>query len=154
MCAIVDVNVVHEVFGVNRPEAGIRFRDWISSGSGRLVIGGQLKEELTRNQKFKEWTVQGRLSGQLHEIDENTVKEATTILEDSGACISDDPHIIALAQVSGARLLFTNDRDLQEDFGNRQLVNNPRGKIYTTRMGPRVTQSHRNLLRRKDLCTG
>lgn len=46
MCAIVDATVINEVFGSSRNEAGKRFFDWISSGKGRLVAGGQLMGEL------------------------------------------------------------------------------------------------------------
>jgi hypothetical protein len=44
-------------------------------------------------------------------------------------CKSDDPHIIALAQVSGARLLCSHDEGLGEDFTNAKLIK-PRGKVY------------------------
>jgi hypothetical protein len=44
-------------------------------------------------------------------------------------CKSDDPHIIALAQISGARLLCSHDEGLGEDFTNVKLFK-PRGKVY------------------------
>jgi hypothetical protein len=44
-------------------------------------------------------------------------------------CKSDDPHIIALAQVSGSRLLCSHDEGLGGDFTNAKLIK-PRGKIY------------------------
>ena len=43
---------------------------------------------------------------------------------------SDDPHVLTVAQMSGTRLLYSNDGDLHQDFKNRGLVNNPRGNIY------------------------
>ena len=46
MCAIVDANVVSEVFGSNLPPAGEKFFDWLNKGSGRLIVGGKLLEEL------------------------------------------------------------------------------------------------------------
>ena len=51
MCAIVDNNVVNEVFGGDPPEAGKQFRRWLGSRNGRLVVGGRLLEELTRDRK-------------------------------------------------------------------------------------------------------
>ena len=39
MCAIVDANVVAEVFGCKRPEAGLKFFEWIDDGKARLVTG-------------------------------------------------------------------------------------------------------------------
>jgi hypothetical protein len=44
-------------------------------------------------------------------------------------CKSDDPHIIALAQISGARLLCSHDEGLANDFTNVELIK-PRGKVY------------------------
>lgn len=37
---------------------------------------------------------------------------------------------IALAQVSGARVLCTDDHPLMQDFKNRELLSNPRGRVY------------------------
>ena len=48
MCAIVDANVVSEVFGSNLSPAGEKFFDWLNKGSGRLVVGGKLLEELKK----------------------------------------------------------------------------------------------------------
>ncbi len=46
MCAIVDANVMHEVFGSNLQSAGEQFFNWIEKGTKRLVVGGKLREEL------------------------------------------------------------------------------------------------------------
>ena len=59
-------------------------------------------------------------------------------LQDAGACQSNDLHVLALAQVSGARLLYSNDLSLHQDFGNRDLISRPRGKIYST---PRLSDT-------------
>ena len=67
-------------------------------------------------------------------------------------CKSDDEHVLALALVSGARLLYTNDPALIDDFGNREIVASPRGKIYTTARNAGVTDAHRRLLAARDLC--
>ena len=45
-------------------------------------------------------------------------------------CKSNDHHIIALARISRARLLYTIDSALQQDFKNRHLLSRPRGRIY------------------------
>ena len=42
MCAIIDANALHEVFGDEHNEAGLQFRLWIHRGRGRLVVGGRL----------------------------------------------------------------------------------------------------------------
>ena len=58
MCAIIDANVVHEVFAPNLPPAGKRFFAWLNKGSGRLVVGGKLLEELERHSDFRQWAMQ------------------------------------------------------------------------------------------------
>ena len=67
-------------------------------------------------------------------------------------CESDDPHIIALAQISGARLLYTNDLALQRDFRKRDLIADPRGKVYSTHRRDDYTEAHRKLLSNRTLC--
>ena len=61
--------------------------------------------------------------------------------------------MIALAQISGARLLYTNDSNLQKDFTNRLLIKNPRGKVYTTMLSQDFNSTHRRLLTR-NVCRG
>ena len=67
---------------------------------------------------------------------------------------SDDPHILALAVVSGARLLYSNDRLLQHDFKNPALINQPRGKVYSTLYNAAFNQAKRRLLRNAPPCRG
>ena len=44
---------------------------------------------------------------------------------------SNDPHVLALARASGVRLLYTGDDALIEDFKSAELINQPRGKVYS-----------------------
>ena len=157
MCAILDANVVHEVFGVARPPAGEGFFNWLNSGGGRLVVGGRLREELNQSsQAYREWAQQARLSGDLKRLDdpeEMEVNTKTEVLEQGAALKSNDPHVIALAQVSGSRLLYSNDSDLQDDFKDRRLINNPRGKVYSTLVNDQFTSDRRRqLVARAKLC--
>ena len=55
MCAIVDANARDEVFGQRPTEPGRLLLDWLSRKSGRLVIGGRLKDELLTSDRFKTW---------------------------------------------------------------------------------------------------
>ena len=43
--------------------------------------------------------------------------------------VSDDLHILALARATSSRLLYTDDSDLIEDFKNKDIINNPHGKV-------------------------
>ena len=149
MCAILDANVAHEVFGGDRPEAGGKFFDWISSGTGRLVVGGRLLAELDQT-VARTWLREAFRAGRIRREDDNEVEIAEHSLR--GICRSNDPHIIALGQVSGARLLYSNDRELQTDFKNKSLIDQPRGKIYSTRRTKSYGTSHQGLLRSTNLC--
>ena len=81
-------------------------------------------------------------------VDDDKVNEETTFLKENSLCESDDEHVIALAQVSGARLLYADDRKLEKDFRNKALIDTPRGKIYSKRI-----KNHRRWLdKNKNLC--
>ena len=154
MCAIVDANVAHEVFGTSQTVAGKRFYDWINEGQGRLVIGGRLTEELNRaSAKFSQWAKNALLFGRVRNANDDEVNAKTKSIVAGGKCVSNDTHIVSLAQVSGARLLFSNDGDLHTDFRNRHLISNPRGQIFSTRMSGALNEPPtERLLARKDLC--
>ena len=152
MCAIVDANVAYEVFGSERPPARRRFFDWLSSPRGQLVIGGQLREELARDRRFFQWLRSALRNGRARSVADEVVDDHVTGLVRKGVCKSNDPHVLALALVSGARLLYTNDAALNDDFGNPEIVARPRGKIYTTARNANVTDAHRRLLAARDLC--
>ena len=153
MCAIVDANVGHEVFGDAQSEAGRYLLDWLNRASGgTLVIGGKLREELCANGNFLRWLRTAVRLGRALNFDDQEVDAEAESLRAEGICGSDDEHVLALARLSGARLLFTNDRALQDDFRNRGIIGGVRGRIYTTRERPDVRRSHIDLLRRRDLC--
>ena len=151
MCAIVDANTASEVFGTKRPEAGSKFFEWLNSGAGILVAGGKLLDELKKTQ-YREWARQAILSGKIELEDKQDVEAQTTKLHNEKACKSNDHHVIALAQISGARLLYTNDGNLQQDFKNKYLIDNPRGRVYSTKKHRHFTVSHKQILGRRDLC--
>ncbi len=153
MCAIIDTNAVSEVFGSNLPPAGERFFDWLNKGSGRLVVGGKLLDELEKSSTdFRRWGQEAQLAGKMRIVNKSGVDARTEQLQSEGAITSDDPHVIALAQVSGARLLYTNDRRLQEDFKNKRLIDDPRGRVYSTSGAGNFQRRHDRLLRNRNLC--
>ena len=158
MCAIVDTSAVHDVFGSKFTEAGKKFLEWINAGSSRLVVGGKLLEELYEGStNFRKMGKQLQLAGRIVIVNEDTVNARTEQLVNKGLCKSDDQHVIALAQISGARLLYADDGDLQQDFKNKSLINNPRGKVYAARgdgslRDGKFEPSHDRLLKMKNLC--
>ena len=157
MCAIIDASVANEVFGRNRPEAAKEFFKWIQKGKGRLVVGSKLLDELKKT-RYRRWARQAILFTKLLKpVNGDEVKAKTEELEKlkkrKDTYESNDPHVIALAQVSGARLLYVNDRKLEEDFKNKNLIDRPEGKLYLTRVSNRFpnadkfTRSKKELLR-------
>ena len=154
MCAILDANVRDEVFGSNPSEAGLAFLDWLMSEGNALVIGGKLTQELEKDapEKFLDWQQSERLSGRIIRFNAEDVRVQATRLTRSRSCVSDDEHIIALAQISGARLLYSKDKLLAKDFKKKMLIDRPRGKVYSTARSKRFTSTHKGLLQRTDLC--
>ena len=153
MCAIVDANVASEVFGPTRTPAGDKFFGWINKRKNRLVLGGKLREELdVGSPKFREWASQAVRAGIVRIFDEYEVNARTKQIERKKIHTSDDPHILALAQLSGARLLYSNDAKLQQDFKNKDLLDHPQGNIYSTQRNQNFTRAHKRLLGKQDLC--
>lgn len=127
MCIIVDANRV-SVFLDKQKNESRPIHDWLSRGHGAVVYGGKLTEELSKNDKMRRLLVTLNRAGQAKEISKADILEKLTALPTN--IQSDDPHIIALAQASGSRLLYTHDDNLIEDFKNANLISSPRGKIY------------------------
>jgi len=153
MCAILDANVVHEVFKVDDHDAGKQFLKWLNT-RGRLVVGGKLTGEISEgSEKFRKWARIARIKGRMRIVDDNKVTQREKDLMEAGNCQSNDTHIIALAQVSGARLLYSNDRALQQDFKNKKLLDHPRGKVYSTLRGGDFLRTHQMLLANRNLCS-
>ena len=125
---------------------------WVVRG-GRLVAGGKHLRELERSTpRFREWAGQAVSAGRLRLVEKKPVEQETERLRVNGVCQSNDEHVIALARVSGARLLYSNDVDLQQDFKSKTLIDNPRGSVYSTLKGKTFSPSRRALLQRKGLC--
>lgn len=128
MCAILDADVVSAV-STGNPAAGAReFRRWIETGTGRLVVGGRLRKELAANGAFKEWLRQALLRGSVRDTPDRQVDDEARAVASREDLRSNDEHVLALARLSGARLLCSRDEALREDFRNRKLLAEPRGK--------------------------
>ncbi len=147
MCAIVDANVSHEVFGGSeRPEAGKRFAEWLERGN-KLVVGGKLLRELSARNEFVQWLRSALRTGRAVRIADDAVDQEVARIAPERNWESNDLHVIALAQLSGTRLLFTNDQALQKDF---RKVN---GRNYSTTERKDIRDSHKRLLR-SNTCFG
>ena len=143
MCAIVDANAASRFFSDPVDPELQPLWQWIASGQGVLVAGGRLLDELFEigdaRRLLRNWE---RLK-LAHFIPNEDVEAETAIVE--AHCVSNDAHVIALARLSGARRLCSSDRQLHQDFGNADLINNPRGHVYQNR-------SHTRLLSHEGRC--
>ncbi len=160
MCVILDANVVREVFKAgDRHEPAREFFSPVNHRSFPLVAGGKvLRELLGASKEFREWWPEAVRSGKARKVNDACVDTMAQRVKKEGKHVSNDPHVLALARISGARLLYTNDKDLQKDF--KKLTTNPSGRIYTTledrknrnRNSNVLRPSHKKLLKRRDLC--
>ena len=140
MCALLNENVKHEVFGINRKtEAGAKFFKWINGDikgkTTKLVVGGKLTRGLTRDDdKILEWLAEADLSAKVFVVSDLEIYEAKNEI-DGVALQSNDQHAILLAIASGARLLYSNDKDLHADFRSPSIIDNPLDRVYSTLRG-------------------
>lgn len=149
MCAILDTNLAGEVFKVSPDAVPGEFFDWMNSQQCRLVVGGELRRELEQVTSYLLWAQQAVLTGRLQQVNDALVDQRTAEIE--GACRSNDAHVIALAQVSGARLLYSHDRLLGQDFRDRDLVE-PRGRLLPLGETRNAQRARQKLLSQPDLC--
>ncbi len=148
MCIIIDNCERHKFLNPGRhPEAGPVI-DWIDNRNGAFAVGG--------SKYLAEWCPTPRLlflmkeyftSGRARVFPKDAVDSEQRSLDSKGACKSNDSHIIALARVSGARVLWSSDQrsGLHEDFRDPSLVNQPRGSVYQS-------ADHRHLLSHSQSC--
>ena len=131
MCMIVDANRLGRFLADPPDEDVAPLRNWIESGKGRMVYstGGQFAKETggKARQRLGEYYRAGRA----RLISHDDFAEIEQDLRGDHRLRSDDPHILALARASGARLLFSGDPDLIKDFKSPQIINSPRGKVYS-----------------------
>lgn len=156
MCAIVDTMVASEVFSDTPSDAGRHLREWINSGQNRLIVGGHLLYELKKNKDVYAWIQEALIRGNAKKFNPHRVTKKEKELKKHNRLRSDDGHTIALAQLSGARLLFSNDLALQRDFLDGKLIHSPFGNVYTTvhDKSKSFTPKHASLLETENLCGG
>lgn len=139
MCLIIDANCISEFLG-NSPAAK-PVAQWLMKRTSKLALGGsKLSGEYRKCGRILLILKELQARGQIHKCSDDLVdmKEA----EIDGNIKSDDPHIIAIAILSGARLLYSHDQLLHMDFSRLA----PKGKIYQS-------ENHAHLLQSAPCCT-
>jgi hypothetical protein len=132
MCLIIDANLTHQILTQPPDDDFKPVLDWLTlpSQNGQLVTGGKAADELLKMGAPRRFIRALAQAGRLRLIPKASVYAEQAIVLATDLCKSDDPHIIALARVSGARVLCSYDKALHADFKNPNLVSKPRGKIY------------------------
>jgi len=147
MCVIIDTSLASKVFAEHRGSDYFPLWKWIEDKDGVIVYGGHLQTELYKISRAKRYLKTLSAAGKAHRMPKDEVdREEKKICEMSRK--SDDPHVLALARLSGARVLCSNDRDLHDDFKNLSLVPSPRGRIYQKAQHAKVLKHTRGCIGR------
>jgi hypothetical protein len=112
--------------------------DWLERRGGKIALGGKVTEELYEIAELKRYLTQLLRAGRAVAFPKDEVDAQKQWAANSGLCKSNDPHVIGLARVSGARVLYAEDPALWDDFRNPKLLCPP-GRVYRT-------AKHRHLL--------
>jgi hypothetical protein len=148
MCIIIDANVAHKFDQPPHQDMG-PVVSWLQHRKhlNQAVIGGQLRRELHKaGEAIRRFLVQLKRNGRLFEVPDDTVDaetlEVRKLLAEAAIEDADDPHILALARLSGSRLLISHDfaSRLHELFKTRRFLDPP-GKVYQ-----KASKSHKKLL--------
>jgi hypothetical protein len=146
MCVIIDVNLAFRIF-TSVPEADFRpVFDWLQAPdkNGCLVFGGKLFKELSNRTASLRYLRALLQAGRAYRIPDVVVQSDEQQVTDSRLCQSNDPHVVALARVSGARILCSHDQALHQDFRNPKLISKPRGRVYQNATHARLLRHDRS----------
>src|SRR5258708_1686900 len=125
MCLIIDINVVHHIFPQPAHQYVPIFKA-LTERRARLVYGGRLLYEYQKMDDFRRLLYRLDQQGAARKVNDEAVELETKQIKNRGLCVSNDHHVIALAIVSGARLLCTADNNLKRDFKNAAMISGPR----------------------------
>ena len=133
MCIIVDANRLGKLLTEPPDEDAAPIRRWLQRPGGTLIYStsGKFAEEI--GAKARRQLASYRRAGKALLIPASRFAEEERRLQQSGRMKSDDPHVLALALASGARLLYTGDKRLVADFTDAKLISKPRGRVYSSR---------------------
>jgi hypothetical protein len=145
MCVIIDANIIGLVFSSPPQPDYIPLVKWLFSGDGVLVTGGLNEEEITRCKAVRTTITNLKQAGKAFYVNIAEINNECELLKSK--CRSNDPHVLALAKISKARTLCSNDEELHQDFKDLSIIPNPRGKIYQS-------DKHQHLLIHTRGCPG
>ncbi len=131
MCVIIDMNVWPDLCSdATRTRFG-KVRAWLDTDEGRVVFGGtKYREEVGRIHAAVQLLAAYAQAGRAIQYKDAPIDDEAARIEREEQTRSNDQHILALACISGARILCTDDKKLMSDFKNRELVPEPRGRVF------------------------
>lgn len=129
MCIIVDADSAHHLS--NLTEHGKPVMRWLLKGRGGLIVGGDVKRELAKG-GLRETMVVLNQAGRLKQLDDKKVDDLAKDIKQSGKCRSNDQHVIAVAMISGCRLVYSSDQALHEDVKNGEILSPP-ASVYKSK---------------------
>lgn len=131
MCMIVDTNRLGDFLAKPETPDAAPIHQWLRRGWGKLVfsVGGAFATELYPAAKDR--LLEYDRGGRAKRFADEEVEDEARRLESAGVVRSNDAHVLALARVSRARLLYSGDVALIADFKDRKIIREPRGKIYS-----------------------
>ena len=129
MCIIVDTNKINSFFTNPSDSVSAPIHKWLKRGAGTVIYstGGKFANELG-GKALQALAVYDR-AGFARKVSADSFQQDESELMPK--IRSNDAHVLALARQSGARLLYTDDSDLTQDFKDKQFVDRPRGSVYS-----------------------
>ncbi len=147
MCVIIDADVAGRTFAVPCEDDFAPLWKWIEERDGKLVfgLGGTFGKELRKMPNVKRRVLELWRAGLAVQAAAKELSKREKELDRLNICRSNDVHVLALALVSGTRILCGKDGDLATDFRNPDIISSPRGKVYKN-------ASHKHLLKYNHKC--
>lgn len=131
MCLIIDANCATSALCERPTSEFAPVLRAILNNNATIALGGtKQREEYQKLASVWRYIVALEKAGKARLFPDKPIDELQKQLVDDGLLKSDDPHILALARVSGARLLCSKDQNLHCDFLAKELIDKPRGRVY------------------------
>jgi hypothetical protein len=119
MCIVVDANAANNLHSEH--EAGAIVLVWLLKGKGKLVVSTDNLRELFKT-RLRETILTLDRASRLCRADDGQCDELRDKLIADGKLKSNDPHVVALVNVTGCDLVYTHDQPLHQDLKNKELV--------------------------------
>jgi len=135
MCIVIDTCAMHLVFSGSNGDY-LPVRDWLVNGHGKMIVGGTtFYKELAKLKRYTGIIAELSRQRKVVRIDSLVVDEAEKRVKALAPKKDfDDPHLIALIDESGCKVLCTEDIRSDSYVKNKKFyVKSRRPSIYRSR---------------------